>query len=418
MTRLTIRGGRVLDPQNQIDAVMTLHIDQGQIVAFGEAPVGFAPDKEIQAEGHWVLPGLIDAAVRLHEPGHPQSELKAALQRGIFHVLALPDSQPVMDTATIIEPLCTQAQSFGGASLHPIGALTQGLQGEQLADLLSLSSAGAIAFSNAQAPIHNRLVLLQCYQFAASNQLPVIIRAEDPDLIAGTVAHEGIMSTRLGLPSSPSCAESIAIATHLELISHTGVSAHFSALSAARSVELIADAKARGLPVSADVAIHHLHLTEMDVAHFNTDCHLQPPLRSQRDQAALLDGINSGVIDGLVSDHQPREALTKKAPFGESSTGLSGLDTFLSLVIHAVNELGLDAYRAIEAMTAFPARRFGIDGGHLSLNAPADFVIVNPDATWTVSPEALHSAGKNTPFTGWMLPGVIKHLIRDGNVLS
>jgi dihydroorotase len=303
------------------------------------------------------------------------------------------------------------------ARVLPIGALTQGLGGEQLANMQALQRAGCVAVANARQPIINTLVQRRALEYAATLGLTVFINAEDPWLAADGCVHEGPISTRLGLSGIPECAEVVAVGRDLMLIEQTGVSAHFSQLSTARAVEMIAQAKARGLNVSADVSAHQLFLTEMDVSDFNSLCHVRPPLRSQRDRDALRQALADGVIDAICSDHQPHDRDAKLAPFPATEAGISALETLLPLCLRLVEEGVLNLSRAIASLTAEPARILALDSGHLGIGAVADLCIIDADAPWTVSEQELISAGKNTPFGGWEMRGRVSHTLLAGEVV-
>lgn len=420
--RIHIRQGRLIDPANDIDKITDIYLADGKVASVGDAPDNFVAEKIIEAKGSWVLPGLVDCSTRLREPGLTQkgtiaSETQAAASRGITHLCCWPDTSPCLDSTTVVERIQQQAKAAGFAHVYPLGALTTGLAGTQLADLLALQQAGCPALTNAQHPIHSALVLLQSYQYAANADLLVVIRPEEPDLYAGTVAHEGDVSTRLGLPSSPDCAETIAVTKHLQLIEHTKVRAHFSALSSGKAVALIAEAQKQGLSVSADTAVHHLHLSDRDVCNFDSNCHLRPPLRTMRDREALVQGICDGVITAICSDHQPHEETAKLAPFGDSEPGLSGLETLLCLTLSLVRNSHIPLSTAIRALTIGPANNFGLSAGSLGVGDSANLCILEPEAEWTVGHDTLKSHGKNTPFFGWSLLGQVTYTICAGRLV-
>ncbi|HEY9147776.1 MAG TPA: dihydroorotase, partial [Gammaproteobacteria bacterium] len=405
-----IRGGRIIDPANQIDRVADLYLDQGRIVAIGTAPQGFDEDEVIDAAGQIVCPGIVDLQARLREPGQKHkgsiaSETAAAAAAGVTTLCCPPDTQPVIDTPAVAEQIRRRAAAAGLANVLPIGALTQGLEGEQLAAMQALSSAGCVVMGNARRAIHSTLIQRRALEYAATLGLTVFISAEDPWLGADGCAHEGAVSTRLGLPGIPECAEVIALGRDLMLVEQTGIRAHFGQLSSARSVAMIAEARAKGLPVSADVSAHQLFLTEMDISDYNSLCHVRPPLRTQRDRDGLRQALGSGVISAICSDHQPHDRDAKLAPFAVTEPGISALETLLPLTLRLVDEGVIGLSEAIARLTWQPAEILGVEAGRLSIGSPADICIFDPQQQWSVSEESLVSAGKNTPFLGWELRG-------------
>ena len=422
MSQIHIHGGRLIDPANQRDGIHDIFIDQGHIVAIDTPPEGFQPEQLIDAHGKLVCPGLIDLQARLREPGEKHkgsiaSETAAAAASGITTLCFPPDTKPVLDNPAVVEQVRQRASASGKARVLPIGALTQGLGGEQLANMQALQRAGCVAVANARHPIVNTLVQRRALEYAATLGLTVFINAEDPWLAADGCVHEGPISTRLGLSGIPECAEVVAVGRDLMLIEQTGVSAHFSQLSSARAVEMIAQAKARGMSISADVSAHQLFLTEMDVSDFNSLCHVRPPLRSQRDRDALRQALADGVIDAICSDHQPHDRDAKLAPFPATEAGISALETLLPLCLRLVEEGVLSLSRAIATLSAEPARILALDSGHLGIGAVADLCIIDPYTPWTVTEQELISAGKNTPFSGWEMRGRVSHTLLAGKLV-
>ncbi len=415
---ITIRNGRLLDPANALDQHTDLHIAEGRILALGEAPEGFVAEQEIDAQGCWVMPGIIDLQARLREPGHEhkgtiESESRAAAAGGITTLCMPPDTDPVLDEPAVAEQVRNHAKAADRTWVLPLGALTQGLRGEQLSEMLALKEAGCVAVSNARRAIANTLVQRRAFEYAATLDLTVFLQPEDPHLASGCM-HEGPVSTRLGLPGIPDEAEVIALSRDLELVEQTGVRAHFGQLSSARAVERIAEAQARGLVVSADVSAHQLHLTDIDVAGFNSQCHLRPPLRSQRHQDALRAAVADGTIQAICSDHQPHDRDAKLAPFAATEPGLSGLETLLPLTIKLVDEGVLQPLQAVAALTSGPAGVLALKAGRLDPGAPADIAVVDPDADWVLEAASMHSHGKNTPFLDWCLKGRVTHTLHAG----
>lgn len=421
---IVIRGGHLIDPANQRDETIDIFIDDGRIAAIGKKPKGFSEDEIIDAKGLIVTPGLIDLQARLREPGEKHkgtiaSETTTAAAAGITTLCCPPDTKPVIDNPAVAEQICHRAAAAGKANVLPIGALTQGLAGEQLASMQALKNAGCVVMGNARHGIVSTRVQRRALEYAATLGLTVFINAEDPWLGADGCVHEGPVSTRLGLPGIPECAEVISVGRDLMLIEQTGVRAHFGQLSTARAAEMIAEARAKGLQVSADVSAHQLYLTEIDISDFNSLYHVRPPLRSQRDRDGLRSALRDGVISAVCSDHQPHDRDAKLAPFAATEPGISALETLLPLTLRLVDEGLLELSDAIARLTSEPAAILGIERGQLGEGAVADLCIFNPQAIWSVSEETLQSAGKNTPFLGWeMKSRVVRTLLGGRTVYS
>jgi dihydroorotase len=420
---LIIRGGRVIDPASKLDAKKDIYIDEnGFIVGIGEQPEGFKVARNLDAHDKIVCPGLVDLRARLREPGLEykatiETETRAAVAGGITTLVCPPDTHPVIDTPAMAQMIQSRAWRFGLAFIHPLGALTQDLEGKLLTDMEALDEAGCVGFSNGLRPVVDTLVLRRAMEYCATFDLTVFLHSEDPWLAAGGCMHEGEVSTRLGLPGIPEAAETVAVARSLALIEQTGVRAHFSNLSSARAVAMIAEAKKRGLAVSADVTAHHLHLTERDALGFNTQCHVRPPLRSLNDRAALRAGLTSGAVSAICSDHQPHESDAKLAPFAQSEPGISALETLLPLTLRLVDEKVISLSDALGLLTHKPAEILGIDAGRLQIGEAADLCIFDPNAEWVLSPEAMFSRGRNSPFLGQTMRGRVSHTLVGGKVV-
>ena len=419
--RTVIRGGRLIDPAHHLDTVTDLFIAGGRIAGVGRAPDGFTAERVIDARERIVCPGLIDLCARLREPGQEHkatiaSEARAAAAAGITTLVCPPDTDPVIDEPAVVELIRRRAEAAGQARVLTLGALTYRLRGERLAEMAALQDAGCVGVSDGGRPIANTLVLRRALEYAATFGLTVFLTPLDAWLGHG-LAHEGQVATRMGLSGIPTAAETGTLARDLELIRDIGVRVHFCRLSSARSVELVARARAEGLPVTADVAVHHLHLTEVDLAGFDSHCHVRPPLRGARDRDALRSGLANGVLDALCSDHQPHEPDAKQAPFGDTEPGISGLDTLLGLSVRLARDETLSLPAVVERLTCGPARILGIDSGHLGTGATADLCIFDPDTDWRVAPDTLHSRGQNSPFLGWELPGRVSHTLLEGRVV-
>lgn len=420
---LSIRGGFVCDPANRVNGKRDVYVDtEGFVVAVGRAPRGFKARRTIDAANKIVCPGLIDLRARLREPGQEhkatlESELRAAASGGITTLCCPPDTMPVIDTPAMAQMIQSRAWRFGYAFIHPLGALTRDLKGQHLADMEALDDAGCVAFTNAMTPVTDTLVMRRAMEYAASFDLVVFLHSEDPWLNANGCCHEGEISARLGLPGIPEAAETVAVARDLALIDQTRVRAHFCGLSSARAAQMVGEARRRGLPVSADVTAHHLHLTELDIGYFDTQCHVQPPLRSRRDRDALRRAVRQGVISAICSDHQPHEPDAKLAPFSDAEPGISGLETLLPLTLKLVEEKIVSLPQAIALVTQKPANILGLDSGNLAVGATADICIFDPKATWALTAENMISRGQNTPFLGTELRGRVTHTIIGGRMV-
>lgn len=405
--RLLIKNARIIDPTQNLDQISNLYINRGRFLAIGtEAPEGFIADQEVDATGKWVIPGLIDLAACLGEPGNVYqgniaSETLAAVSAGITTLCTLPDTQPVNDTQAVTELIQRRARQAATAFVLPIGAITQGLKGEMLSNMASLKNAGCVALSQAHQPIQNPLTLKNAMAYAASNDILLMLKCEDQMLKNAGVAHAGKVSSRLGLPDIPTSAETVELARNLILAEETGARIHISQISCAKSVEMIADAKAKGMAITCDVSAHQLHLTEFDVLDFDSLFHVSPPLRSQEDKQALIYGVKTGIIDVVVSQHQPLDRDDKLVPFSESVPGISGFETLLPLVLKLVDDGHLDLATALRTVTQTPAKILNLSTGSLCAGQSADFVILNPNDPWILDRKNLLSAGDNSPFGGW-----------------
>ena len=421
--RILIRGGRVIDPANHLDAEANVAVAAGRIAGIGESvPADFQPELEIDARGCIVCPGLVELAAHLREPGHENkatiaSETRAAAGGGITTLCCPPTTDPIIDTPAVVELIRQRAERAGHARVVTLGALTQGLAGEHLTEMAALKEAGCRGVSNAQNPILHTAVVRRAFEYAATFDLTVFIHPEEHWLANGGVAHEGAVATRLGLPGIPAAAETAAVARDLALIEHTAVRAHFCRLTHARSVQMIARAQYDGVPITADAAIPYLYFTELDIADFDSQFHVYPPLRTQRDREGLRAGIARGTLSAICSDHQPHEADAKLNPFPATEPGISGLDTLLPLALRLIEDKLLTLPEVIDRLTAGPARVLGLleqGTGTLNLNAPADIVVFDPEAAWRIEPNALLSQGHNTPFMGWEVKGRVLHTLLGG----
>ncbi len=420
--RILIANGRIIDPASGLDQVANLYISDGEISAIGEVPQGFSADITIDASDRIVCPGLVDLSARLREPGQEQkatvaSETAAAAKGGITTLCCQPDTDPVIDTPAVVTLIRRRAKRAARARVLTIGALTQGLKGERLSEMAALKKSGCVALSNGYAPLVNTLVERRALEYAATFDITAILRPEDRHLRNEGCAHEGPVSSRLGLPGSPEAAESVAVARDLALAEHTGCRIHFHALSSGTAARMIDQAQRQQLPVSANVAAHQLHLTEMDIEDFDSNCHTNPPLRSLSDRNALRDAVARGVIGAICSDHQPHEADAKEAPFPSTLPGISGLETLLPLTLRLVHEKVLSLPEAIARLTCGPADILGLPYGRLQPGNPADVCIFDPEQHWEMTAEGMLSAGLNTPFIGWEFLGQVTHTLFEGQIV-
>ena len=410
--KIAITHGVLINPTENAPRSSHLYIADGKIIAHDHVPDNFTADITIDAKGAWVCPGLIDLSVHLDEPG----EVQAAIKRGITTLCYSPDTSPIIDNAEIAEAIQRRAQAAQQARVVTLGALTQDLAGQQLTPMAALKQAGCAGVSNAKQPIADTRVLYNAFAYAATFDLTVFLFAADGFLTQGGCVHDGSISLRLGLAGIPHCAETIAVARALALQKATGAKLHLCRLSCAESVELIKSAQQQGQPVTADVAIHQLFLTELDVDGFNTTYHVQPPLRTLSDQQGLTAGIQAGVITAVCSDHQPHESAAKLQPFPSSAPGISGIDTLLSLTLELGAKTNLTPNQLISLVTTKPAKILGLPQGSLNVDAPADICIVNPDTHWRLTPENILSRGKNSAFFDWPLQGQVQTTIVDGQI--
>jgi dihydroorotase len=428
--KILIRNGRVVDPASGRDERADVAIASGRIVGIGMVPE-FGADHVIDASGLVVAPGLVDLAARLREPGQEhegmlESELAAAAAGGVTSLVCLPDTDPVLDEPGLVEMLKFRARKLSRCRVFPLGALTRKLEGQVLTEMAELTEAGCVGFSQVDAPVRDTLVLLRALQYAATFGYAVWLRPQDAWL-GGGVAASGAVATRLGLSGVPVQAETVALHTLLELVRATRARVHVCRLSSAAGVQLVRAAKAEGLPVTADVSIHSLHLVDTDIGYFNADMRLTPPLRQAADREALRQGLADGTLDALVSDHNPVAEDMKNLPFGEAEPGATGLELLLSLALRWGRDSALPLAQALSRVTHGPVRVLGDALGSLASSAGrlveggvADICVFDPDAVWTVTPDQLASQGKHTPFSarsmGMALPGRVRATLVAGTV--
>jgi len=415
--KLLVKSGRVVDPKSGRDAVGDLFLADGRIAAGSGTP-----DRSIDAKGLVVAPGFIDLSARLREPGYEykatlESEMDAAVAGGVTSLACPPDTDPPLDEPGLVDMLRRRAKALSRARVYPVGALTVKLAGKQLTEMAELAESGCVAFSQGNAPVADTQLLWRALQYAATFGFPVWLRAEDAWLAKGGVAHDGEVATRLGLAGIPAFAETIALAQLFELVRATGARVHICRISSAAGVAMLRRARHEGLPLTCDVGIHHVHLSDMDLGYFDSSCRLEPPLRSQRDREALAAALADGTIDCAVSDHTPVDEDRKLLPFAEAEPGATGLELLLPLVLKWGMQRKLTLAQTLARITSEPARILGVASGRIEPGAPADLAIFDPQALWRVTPQALKSQGKNSPFLGMELAGRVRATIVAGNVV-
>ncbi len=425
--KILIQGGRVIDPSRNFDEVADVALAAGRVVGIGRTPDGFVPNKVIDARGCIVAPGLVDLAVRLREPGYEhegmlESEMAAAVAGGVTSLVCPPDTDPVLDEPGLVEMLKMRAEKLHQARVFPLGALTRGLAGEVLTEMAELTEAGCVGFSQAEVGLANTQVLQRAFQYAATFGYTVWLRPQDVHLGKG-VAASGPLATRLGLAGVPVAAETIALHTIFELMKITGARVHLCRLSSAAGVALVREAKAQGLPVTCDVSINSLHLTDTDIGYFDSRLRLSPPVRQQRDRDALAQALVDGTVDALVSDHMPLDEDAKTLPFAEAEPGATGLELLLSLALRWGQQSGAGLTRALGVITGEPARVLGAALGTLQASCGqlveggvGDVCVFDPLAHWQVQAANLRSQGKHTPFSGYELPGRVRWTFVGGHL--
>ncbi len=418
-----IKGGRIIDPANGLDEVADIAIQKKRIVGIGpNIPNDFKAETEIDADGLWVLPGIVDLSAYLREPGLENKtrilfETKAAASAGITRICCMPETESPINSGATVKLIRSKAKQAKFSKVSMIGALTENLEGEQLSHMGSLKYNGCVGLSQGWNPIKDSATLRKAMEYAATFDLPLFLHPFEDSLMEFGGMHEGALATRLGLPPIPIAAETAAMTQIISLVEQTQTPVHFCRLSSEKSISLLKQAKESGLPVTADVAAHQLFLTEMDVSDYNPLCHVLPPFRSERDRDALRQAVADDLIDAICSDHQPHEIDAKLAPFEETSPGISAFETLLPLVLRLVEEKVLSEHQAISYLTHKPASIIKRNSGTLEVGKKADLSLFNPNVFWQCEPSEFISQGKNSPFVGWGFAGKTKTTIVNGKVV-
>jgi dihydroorotase len=404
---LVLRGGRILDPGGHVDQAADVRIQRGRIVEIGRGLVG---GRIVDVKDLWIVPGLIDLHVHLREPGQEYKEdietgTRAAAAGGFTTICCMPNTKPVNDQRAVTELIVRRAQEVGSVHVRPIGAITHGLEGKALADIAEMKEAGIVAISDDGRPVMNAGLVRRAFEYAKTFDLPLVQHCEDLDLSEGGAMNEGAVATRIGIKGQPACAESAMAARDLEIVEWTGARYHVAHVSTARTVALVRDAKRRGLPVTCEVTPHHLALTDEACSHYDTRTKVMPPLRTAADQEALLEGLADGTIDAIATDHAPHSPVEKDVEFECAAPGMLGLETALPIVLDFVRMGTVDESRVIAALTSGPARAFGLSGGSLAVGSVADLTVIDPERALELTPDALASKSKNSPFIGQKLAG-------------
>ncbi|MBV8977512.1 MAG: dihydroorotase [Alphaproteobacteria bacterium] len=414
--RIAFRNARLIDPASKLDARGGLLVENGRIADLGPRLFNDSDPKDpevIDCKGLILAPGLIDMRVFTGEPGSEHRETLesaslAAAAGGVTTIVVMPNTDPVIDEPSLVDFIHRRAAATARVRVAPMAALTRRLAGETMTEIGLLREAGAVAFTDGDRTIANARVLRRALSYASGFGALVVGHAEDPDLCAGASMTEGEYAMRLGIAAAPAAAEPIIVERDIRLLELTGARYHFGQISCRASLDAIAAAKQRGLPVTCAVSAHHLALNELDVGSYLTFMKVKPPLRSEADRAAMVEGVSNGLIDVIVSSHDPQAADTKRQPFAQAAFGAVGLETLLAVALSVHHDGRADLGHVLKALTATPARILDLPGGRLAKGAPADLVLFDPDAPFAVDPARLHSRARNTPFEGRKFQGLVR----------
>ena len=421
---LFIEGGRVIDPSGGVDGLRTVVVRDGRIAEVAERVERPREARVIDARGRWVTPGFVDLHVHLREPGQEYKETvatgaRAAVAGGFTTVAAMANTSPVNDNASVTELVLARAAAAGLARVRPVGCVSRGQKGEELAEYGELKAAGCVALSDDGRPVASPALMRRALEYARAFDLPVAVHEEEPSLAGKWAMHEGAAATRMGLKGMPAQAESAMVWRDVELAELTGGRLHLQHLSTAGSVRALREAKRRGLRVTGEAAPHHLALTDEDLARagYDTSWKMNPPLRSAEDRRAVQEALADGTIDCVATDHAPHSAVEKDLEFDAAANGIVGLETAFAVCLGLVRQGLLSERRLVEALTAAPARAFGLAAGTLAPGAPADVAVLDPAAEWRVEPERFHSKGRHSPWKGAALTGRCTHTLVDGRLV-
>ena len=418
---IRITNGRVIDPSQAIDQVMDLWIRGEEILALGPQP-GLQATRIIDAAGLIVCPGLIDMHVHLREPGREEDETiasgtAAALAGGVTSVACMPNTEPALDNQAAAEFVYLQAERAGNANVFPIGAITKGRQGEELAEIGGLVEGGAVAFTDDGSPVSRAGIMRRALEYCRMFDKVVLSHAEDLDLTRGGVMNEGLVSTQLGLPGMPAAAEEVMIHRDIELAELTGSRLHILHVSTAGGVELIRRGKARGVRVTGEACPHHCTLTDECLRTFDSNYKMSPPLRTKDDVQAVIAGLKDGTLDIIATDHAPHAPEKKLRELDQAPNGIIGLETLIPICVRSLIEPGhLTWPQLIEKLTINPARVLGIDRGTLRPGADADLTLIDPRAEWAIDASQFRSKSRNCPFAGWKVRGRAHTVIVSGEI--
>ncbi|MEM7304226.1 MAG: dihydroorotase [Pseudomonadota bacterium] len=417
-----INYAHIVDPSIGLNKICSLYIENQYVSAVETAPDGWTADKIIDAKDHYLIPGIVDIATRLREPGQEHkatiaSETYAAASAGITSLVVQPDTSPVINTPAEVELIQQKSNTAGHCHVYVIGALTQDLGGNLLSEMAALKEAGVVGVSNCLHPLASNLVLRRAMEYASSQELTLFMHPVDHDLAGNGCIHEGMTATRMGLSGIPSAAETAAVGSCLALIEQTDVQVHFCRISTQRTLQLLERAKFDGAPISADICAHQLFYSDQDIQSFDGNFHVIPPFRSQVDVIGLRQRLSSEIILSLCSDHQPHDPDAKLAPFPSTEPGISSLETLLPLTLRLVEDEVITLPMAIALLTYKPAQLLNIDAGSLAPGKPADICIFNPHTEWTLSSNNMNSQGKNTPFINQQFKGQVTHTLVNGKTV-